>query len=163
MREDVFLNEEKSKNLNINISLENLEHNERTKKFVEELTEVLERFNNIENTKLTHDEEMCFYKEKEAFMQDFFKKELANTEKGEIFIVTDKYENDTELHRYKITQYKNNAEYKYVRFEKDLPEDVKINDIIRKVEEKYIYDEEATIYVRETLRNIKKEIIKNRK
>ena len=166
MNDDILLNEtndgKKDINLNINISVE---QDDLTRKFIKELTETLEEYNNSLNDdlKLTEAEEMLFYKQKEIFLQEFFKKELDNTEKGQIFLVTDKYENDTELHRYKVTQYKNNAEYKYVTFEKDLPENIKINDVVRKINEKYIYDEEATQFIKEELIKIKNDIINNRK
>ena len=96
MNDDLLLNEESSKkdvNLNINISVE---QDDLTRKFIKELTDTLEEYNKNNSTtaeiKLSKDEEMEFYKQKEAFLQDYFKKELANTEKGEIFVVTDKYE-----------------------------------------------------------------------
>ena len=165
MNDDILLNETNDEkndiNLNINISVD---QDDLTRKFIKELTETLEEYNNTLNNDLTltETEEMEFYKQKESFLQEFFKKELENTEKGQIFLVTDKYENDTELHRYKVTQFKNNAEYKYVTFEKDLPENIKINDVVRKIDEKYIYDEEATRYIKDELIKIKNNIIKNR-
>ena len=76
-----------------------------------------------------------------------FQQELSDTSSGEIYIVTDKYEND-EYHRYKVTQYKNNLECKYIAFAKDLPENVQLRDVVRKVDDKYIYDQEATQYVK---------------
>ena len=169
LREDNLLDNanDKKMNFNINVSIDNPEENELGKKFIKELTNALEKFNqdekvNTENIKLTEDEEWEFYKGKRDFLHSFFQKELSNPEKGEIFIVTDKYENDVEYHRYKVTQYKNNAEYKYVTFEKDLPENVAIGDVVRKIDGKYIYDYEATKYVNDTIQKIKREIIEKR-
>ena len=152
--------------------MEKREQDELTEKFMKELTKALENYNNknedkynqlIEEIKLTDEEELIFHKEKMDFMQDFFSKELQNTDKGEIFIVTNKYENDYEYHRYKVAQYKNDKEYKYITFEKDLPENVKLHDIVRKVNGKYIYDEEATQYVQNAICKIKLNIINKRK
>ena len=144
--------------LNINFSLENIEKDETAKKFVQELTKALENYNNQNNLnnniKLTNQQELEFHKAKAKFLQNFFDKELLNKEKGEVFIVTDKYENDVEYHRYKVTQYKENAEYKYIAFAKELPENIAIGDIVRKKEGKYIYDEEATRYVKEELQKL---------
>ena len=77
-------------------------------------------------------------------MQEYFKTKLSDLSNGEIYIVTNKYENDDENQRYKVTQYKNNMECKYIAFEKDLPENVQLQDVVRKVNGKYIYDDEAT-------------------
>lgn len=167
LREENILDaEDKNINVNINVSVENSEQNELGKKFIKELTDALEKFNNeetkIKDVKLTEDEEWEFYKGKRDFLHNLFKKELSNVEKGEMFIVTDKYENDVEYHRYKVTQYKNNAEYKYVTFAKNLPENVKIGDVVRKIDGRYIYDEEATRYVNDTIDKIKKDIIDKR-
>ena len=167
LRDDNILDaEDKSINVNINVKVENSEQNELGKKFIEELTETLKKFNNeetnIEDVKLTEDEEWEFYKEKRDFLHSLFEKELSNLEKGEIYIVTDKYENDIENNRYKVTQYKNNAEYKYVTFSKNLPKNIKIGDVVRKVDGKYMYDEEATRYINDTINKLKKDIIDKR-
>ena len=45
-------------------------------------------------------------KERWDFLEEYFNKELSDLSKGEVFIVTDKFENDDEYHRYKVTQYK---------------------------------------------------------
>ena len=77
-------------------------------------------------------------------------------------MVTDKFENDSEYHRYKVAQYKNDKECKYIAFEKDLPENIKIGDMVRKVDGKYQLDEQATEFVNDSINNIMNEIIKNR-
>ena len=132
-------------NLSLNRITEKIGQNSFIKNFIKELGEALERMNNnevkgekMENLKLTREEDFDFYKKESIFLHEYFKKELSNSSKGEVFIVTDKYENDNEFHRYKIAQYKNNLEYKYVTFEKDLPRNVQIGDVIRKVNGKYI-------------------------
>lgn len=117
---------------------------------------------NKDKTMLTNDEEIKFSRDKFKFLQNYFIKELSNLEKGEIFIVTNKYENDIKLHRYKVAQYKNNFECKYIAFEKDLPENVKLGDVVRKIDGKYIYDEQATKYVNDSIKQIKEDIINSR-
>ena len=62
-----------------------------------------------------------------------------------------------------MTQYKNNIEHKCIAFEKDLPENVRLGDVVRKVDGKYIYDKQATQYVNDSLKNIKQDIISNRR
>ena len=96
-------------------------------------------------------------------MQEYFEDELADLSKDEIFLVTNKYENDYEYHRYKVAQYRENKEYKYIAFEKDLPTNVQLGDVVRKINGKYIYDEQATQYVNDSLNNIKQDIISNRR
>ena len=156
-------------NLSLNRITEKIGQNSFIKNFIKELGEALEKMNNnevkgekMENLKLTREEDFDFYKKESNFLHEYFKKELSNSSKGEVFIVTDKYENDNEFHRYKIAQYKNNLEYKYVTFEKDLPRNVQIGDVIRKVNGKYIYDKEATEYINDAKNKIKQNIIKNR-
>lgn len=95
-------------------------------------------------------------------MQEFFKEELADLSKGEIFLVTNKYEDDDEYHRYKVAQYIDNHERKYIAFEKDLPENVQLGDIVRKVDGVYILDVQATKYVNESINRLKEDIINNR-
>lgn len=166
LREDNLLDNTEDNNININVSIDNVKNDELSQKFIKELTEALEKFNKeaeLDNVKLTEDEEWEFEREKDKFLQDYFKKVLSNIENGETFIVTDKYENDNELNRYKVTQYKNNAEYKYVAFAKDLPKDVKIGDVVRRKDGEYIYDDSATRFVKDTIKKIKQEIIEKRK
>lgn len=130
----------------------NAKENSFIKKFINELSKVLENFNNknefkgekMDNVELTEEEDLKFYREKFKFLKEYFKEKLLDLSKGEIFIVTNKYENDYEYHRYKVTQYKDNKECKYIAFEKDLPQNVKLGDVVRKVNGKYIYDEQAT-------------------
>lgn len=147
------------------------QRNEILKDFIEELNKTLENIKNknemkgekMDEIKLNPQEELEFDRKEFKFLQEYFKKQLSDLSKGEIFIVTNKYENDNELHRYKVTQYKNNLECKYIAFEKDLPKNVKLGDVVRKVNGIYIYDEEATKYVKEYINKIKEDIINNRK
>ena len=157
-------------NLNLSRITEKIEQNELIKTFIKELSETLEKINNnglkgetMEKIKLTQEEDLELYKKESKFLHEYFKKELSNQNKGEIFIVTDKYENDNEYHRYKVAQYKNNLEYKYVTFEKDLPQNVQIGDVVRKVNGKYVYDKKATQFVNNTRNTIKYDILKRRK
>lgn len=78
-----------------------------------------------------------------------------------MFIVTNKYEND-ELHRYKLAQYKDNIECKYIALEEDLPEDVELRDVVRKIDGKYILDKQATQYIKERLNKVKQVILDKR-
>lgn len=157
-------------NLGLDTIIEKLEQNDFIKNFMNELSETLEKINNknelkgekMEDIKLTQEEDMEFYRKKWDFLENYFNKELSDLSKGEIFIVTNKYENDYEYHRYKVTQYKNNKECKYITFEKDLPENVKLGDVVRKVDGKYIYDEQATKYVTDSINKIKEDIINKR-
>ena len=116
----------------------------------------------MENIELTPEEDLDFYRKKSDFLQEYFKNELSDLKNGEIFMVTDKFENDSEYHRYKVAQYKNDKECKYIAFEKDLPENIKIGDMVRKVDGKYLLDEQATEFVNDSINNIMNEIIKNR-
>lgn len=147
-----------------------LQQNNFIKNFIKELTNALENLGHQNEMKggkmddivLTSEEEWKFYREKWDFLEDYFKKELSDLSKGETFIVTNKYENDYEYHRYKVTQYKNYKECKYIAFQKDLPENVKLGDVVRKIDGKYIYDEQATKYVKDSIRKIKEDIINDR-
>ena len=157
--------------LNLNRITEKMENNSFIRNFIKEMSEYLEKVNNkkeikiekMEQIKLTDEEDLEFYRKKWDFLENYFEKELLDLSKGEIFIVTNKYENDEEDHRYKVTQYKNNIEHKCIAFEKDLPENVQLGDVVRKVDGKYIYDKQATQYVSESISKIKQEIINNRK
>lgn len=132
--------------LDVKALAENVAQNEFIRDFIKELRKALEdeEVKSVDNVRLTPEEDLEFYRKEAEFLQDYFKKELSNLSKGEIYIVTDKYENDTELHRYKVTQYKDNFECKYIAFEKDLPQNVKLQDVVRKIDGKYVYDEKAT-------------------
>ncbi len=157
-------------NLGLDTIIEKLEQNEFIKNFMQELSETLEKINSrnelkgekMDDIKLTPEEDMELYRKKWSFLEGYFSKELSNLSKGDTFIVTDKYENDYEYHRYKVTQYKNNKECKYIAFEKDLPENIKLGDVVRKVGGKYIYDEQATKYVTDSINKIKEDIINKR-
>lgn len=111
---------------------------------------------------LTPEEDLEFYNKKSKFLYEFFKNELLDLSKGEIFIVSSKYENDYKLNRFKLAQYIDNCEYKYIAFQKDLPKDIKVGDIVRKFEGNYILDISATKCVTDAINKIKREIIDNR-
>lgn len=152
-------------NLDLNRKLEKIQQNDFINNFIKELSKALENFyhknggENMEDVELTQEEDLQLYRQKWDFLEDYFNKELSDLSKGEVFIVTNKYENDYEYHRYKVTQYKNHKECKYIAFEKDLPKNVQLGDIVRKVDGKYIYDEQATKYVNDTIKKIKQNII----
>ena len=158
--------------LNLNKMAEKIEQNEVLRNFIKELGDALENPDNkkdilqkseiISDIKLTPEEELEFDRKEFRFLQDYFAKELLDLSKGELYIVTNKYENDDEYHRYKVTQYKNSFECKYIAFEKDLPQNVQLRDVVRKIDGKYVYDEEATLYIKESLDKIKQDIINNR-
>lgn len=148
--------------LNLNKITEKLSQSEFVKNFIQELGKTLENANNQNNNvQLTDKEELEFEKREFDFLQEYFKKELSDLSREEVFIVTNKYDND-ELHRYKVTQYKNNLECKYIAFEKDLPQNVQLRDVVRKVNGSYIYDEQATQYLKNAINDIKQEIVNNR-
>ncbi|MBR3697028.1 MAG: hypothetical protein IKM97_01975 [Clostridia bacterium] len=158
-------------NLDLNRITEKLEQNSFIKKFIKELSEALDNFKNkdefkgqeLDDIKLNPDDDLKFYRKKWDFLENYFNLELSDLKKPEVFIVTDKYENDYEYHRYKVTQYKNHKECKYIAFEKELPENVKLGDVVRKVNGRYIYDEQATKYVNDSIRKIKQDIINSNK
>ena len=157
-------------NLDLNRITEKISKNDFIKNFIKELEDTLENFNSknevkderMENTELTIEEDKEFYRQEAKFLQDYFKKELQDMSKGEIFIVTNKYENDVQYHRYKVAQYKNNMECKYIAFESDLPENVQIGDVVRKINEKYIYCGKETECVKCCIHKIKGDIIDKR-
>ena len=156
--------------LDLNRITEKLQQNDFIKNFIKELSEALENFSHqnkvkgekMEEVKLTHEEDLIFYRKKWDFLENYFEKELSDLSKGEIFLVTNKYENDYEYHRYKVAQYVEGHERKYIAFEKDLPENVQLGDVVRKIDGKYIYDKQATQYVKNSLNEIKQDIIDKR-
>lgn len=156
--------------LDLSNEMEKMTKSHSAEKFIKELSEALEKYNkdnkkeqDIENVKLTNTEEAELDRREFDFLQDYFTKELEDKSKGEIFIVTNKYENDKEYHRYKLAQYKDNLECKRIAFEEDLPRDTNIRDVVRKIDGKYIYDKMATEYVKSAINKIKQDIIINRK
>lgn len=131
--------------LNLNKIIENIKQNDLIENFIKELGNALANSNNsVNNIALTAEEELEFDRREFEFLQDYFRKELSDLRNGEIYMVTNKYEKDEEYHRYKVAQYKDDKEYKYIAFEKDLPENVQLRDIVRKVNGSYIYDGQAT-------------------
>ena len=156
--------------LELNRIAEKLQQNDFIKNFIKELSEALENFSNqnkvkgekMEEVKLTPEEDLIFYRKKWDLLENYFEKELSDLSKGEIFLVTNKYENDYEYHRYKVAQYVEGHERKYIAFKKDLPENVQLGDVVRKIDGKYIFDRQATQYVKNSLNEIKQDIINNR-
>lgn len=157
-------------NLDLNRITEKLRQNDFIKNFIEELSGALENFSHqnqvkgekMEEVELTSEEDLEFYRKESNFLQNYFKDELSDLSKGEIYLVTNKYENDYEYHRYKVAQYVEGHERKYITFEKDLPENVQLGDVVRKIDGKYIYDKKATQYVKNSLNEIKQDIINRR-
>lgn len=149
---------------------EKLKQNDFVENFINELSEALKNFSIQEKVKskkigevrLTPEEDIKFYRKKWNFLENYFEKELSDLSKGEIFLVTNKYENDYEYHRYKVTQYVEGHERKYIAFEKDLPDNVQLGDVVRKINGKYIYDKQATQYINKSLNGIKQRIINER-
>lgn len=158
--------------LNLNSITEKLDRNEFVQNFIEELSKALQNYDkksainledkNMDNIKLTDNEELEFERKKFNFLQNYFKKELSDLSKGEIYIVTNKYENDDKYNRYKVTQYKDNLECKYITFKEDLPSNVQLGDVVRKINGKYIYDDQATKYVKDNLSRIKQDIVNSK-
>ena len=156
--------------LDLNRITEKIQQNDFIKNFIKELSEALENFSHqnkvkgekMEEVKLTPEEDLIFYRKKWDLLENYFEKELSDLSKGKIFLVTNKYENDYEYHRYKITQYVEGHERKYIAFEKDLPGNVQLGDVVRKIDGKYIYDKQATQYVKNSLNKIKQDIINKR-
>ena len=157
-------------NLDLNRITEKLQQNDFIKNFIEELSGALENFSHQnqvkvekeEEVELTPEEDLEFYRKESNFLQNYFKDELSDLSKEEIYLVTNKYENDYEYHRYKVAQYIEGHERKYIAFEKDLPENVQLGDIVRKIDGKYIYDKQATQYIKKSLNEIKQRIINER-
>jgi len=156
--------------LDLNRIREKIQQNDFIKNFIKELIEALENFSHqnkvkgekMEEVKLTPEEDLIFYRKKWDLLENYFEKELSDLSKGEIFLVTNKYENDYEYHRYKVAQYVEGHERKYIAFKKDLPENVQLGDVVRKIDGKYIFDRQATQYVKNSLNEIKQDIINNR-
>ena len=156
--------------LDLNRITEKIQQNDFIKNFIKELSEALENFSHqnkvkgekMEEVELTPEEDLDFYRKESEFLQNYFKNELSDLSKGEIYLVTNKYENDYEYHRYKVAQYVEGHERKYIAFEKDLPENVQLGDIVRKMDGKYIYDKQSTQYVKNSLNEIKQDIIDKR-
>lgn len=156
--------------LDLNRITEKLQQNDFIKNFIKELCEALDDFSHqnqvkgekMEEVELTPEEDLDFYRKESKFLQNYFKNELSDLSKGEIYLVTNKYENDYEYHRYKVAQYIEGHERKYIAFEKDLPENVQLGDIVRKIDGRYIYDKQATQYVKNSLNEIKQDIIDKR-
>ena len=168
-------------NLEINNFVQNLQNNNLVESFLKELSNALENYdkklsndnNNLfkgihncysidefidKNFNFTQEQYFEFNRKKDEFLQNYFSNSEVNPD-GNLFLVTNKYKNDTELYRYKLAQYKNNAEYKYVVSKNDLPDDIQLGDVVRKTNNQYIKDEQASQYVRKSIEEILKQIL----
>ena len=106
--------------LDINKVIDKITQNDFIDNFIKELSITLEKYTNknvskvegenMNEIELTTEEELEFDRKEFDFLQNYFKRELSDLDKGETYIVTDKFENDNEYHRYKVTQYKDNLE-----------------------------------------------------
>ena len=157
--------------LNLDNEIHKTKQNNFIENFIKELTKALGIYNkndmninvdHIEDIELTPEEDREFYKKECNFLKNYFKKELLDISNGEIFIVTSRYEADTENRRYKVTQYKDTSIRNYIAYENDLPSNVQLRDMVRKIDGKYIYDEQATQYVNNSINEIKQNIINKR-
>ena len=86
--------------LNLNKMIDKIKQSDFVEKFIKELSKELKNGEMKMEFNLTEDEELEYEREEFKFLQDYFQQELSDTSSGEIYIVTDKYEND-EYHRYK--------------------------------------------------------------
>lgn len=168
-------------NLEINNFVQNLQNNNLVESFLKELSNALENYdkklsndnNNLfkgihncysidefidKNFNFTQEQYFEFNRKKDEFLQNYFSNSEVNPD-GNLFLVTNKYKNDTELNRYKFAQYKNNAEYKYVISKNELPDDIQLGDVVRKTNNQYIKDEQASQYVRKSIEEILKQIL----
>ena len=110
------------------------------------------------NFNLTQKQYFEFNKKKDEFLQNYFCNSKFNPD-GNLFLVTNKYKNDFELNRYKLAQYKNNAEYKYVVSKNELPADIQLGDVLRKVNSQYIKNNQVTEFVKKSINEILKQVI----
>ena len=86
--------------LDLNRITEKLQQNDFIKNFIEELSGALENFSHqnqvkvekVEEVELTPEEDLEFYRKESNFLQNYFKDELSDLSKGEIYLVTNKYD-----------------------------------------------------------------------
>lgn len=141
----------------LSVIADKIQKNEFAKNFINELEKAVKNDNNTDDIKLTSEEELEFEKRQFNFLQQYFENEL-----DDMYIVTNKYKNDNNFHRYKVAKYKDNLECKYIALKEELPKDIKIRDVVRKIDGRYIKDEQATEYIKQSLSKIKQEIIDKR-
>lgn len=158
-------------NLNFDVALNRTKDTEFSKDLIQNFHKYLDSFTynfdtadmmDMINTIFTQEEAFEFYRKEDAFLENFFDKELADLSQGEAFIVSNRYNDDRISHRYKVAQYKNGMECKHVVSESVLPVGVKLNDIVRKIGNKFYYDEYSTKYVNDTIEKIKQDILDKR-
>lgn len=81
--------------------------------------------------------------QKDEILENYSREEWS---KGPIYFIADRIGND-----YRIEKYDNGGRENMRLAKNDLPEDVKVNTIIRENEGKYIVDQEATSYILEQI------------
>ena len=74
--------------------IDKIKQSDFVEKFIKELSKELKNGEMKMEFNLTEDEELEYEREEFKFLQDYFQQELSDTSSGEIYIVTDKYEND---------------------------------------------------------------------
>lgn len=158
-------------NLNFDVALNRTKDTEFSKGLIQNFHKYLESFTfnfdtadmmDMINTIFTQEEAFEFYRKEDAFLESFFDKELADLSQGEAFIVSNRYNDDRISHRYKIAQYQDKKMNITVVPESILPVGVKLNDIVRKIDGKFYYDEYSTKYVNENREKIIQDILDKR-
>lgn len=158
-------------NLNFEVALNRTKDTAFSKDLIQNFHKYLESFTynydtanmmDMINTIFTQEEAFEFYRKKDAFLENFFDKELADLSQGEAFMVSNRYNGDRICHRYSIAQYQDEKMNIKVVPESVLPLGVKLNDIVRKIDNRFYYDEYATKYVNEAINKIKQDILDKR-
>lgn len=158
-------------NLNFDVALNRTKDTEFSKGLIQNFHKYLESFTfsydtadmmDMINTIFTQEEAFEFYRKQDAFLESFFDKELADLSQGEAFIVSNRYNDDSICHRYKVAQYRDKKMNITVVPESVLPVGVKLNDIVRKIDSKFYYDEYSTKYVNENREKIIQDILDKR-
>lgn len=158
-------------NLNFEVALNRTKDTEFSKDLIHNFHKYLESFTykydaadmmDTINTIFTQEEAFEFYRKQDAFLESFFDKELADLSQGETFIVTNRYNGDRICHRFSIAQYQDKKMNINVVPESVLPVGVKLNDIVRKIDGKFYYDEYSTKYVNDNREKIIQDILDKR-
>lgn len=158
-------------NLNFDVALNRTKDTEFSKGLIHNFHKYLESFTfsfdtadmmDTINTIFTQEEAFEFYRKEDAFLESFFDKELADLSQGEAFIVSNRYNDDSICHRYKVAQYQDKKMNITVVPESVLPVGVKLNDIVRKIDGKFYYDEYSTKYVNDNREKIIQDILDKR-
>lgn len=155
-------------NLNFEVALNRTKDTEFSKDLIQNFHKCLESFKynydtaDMIDTIFTQEEAFEFFRKKDTFLENFFDKELADLSQGETFMVSNRYNSDRVSHRYKVAQYQDKKMNIKAVPESVLPLGVKLNDIVRKIDGKFYYDEYATKYVNESINKIKQDILDKR-